>query len=227
MSRKLFVVGTGTDVGKTYVAGLILKKALESGANAAYYKPAMSGNDVGADGALVPGDAVAVKRLSASDQPLETMCSFVYKDAVSPHLAAKRENRPFDEEVARADLARLEARRDYVVLEGAGGVVCPLRWDASRKLLLIDLIASWRIPCLLVADSGLGTINGVALSARALAARGVPLRGIVLNRWTGDAMQRDNAAMCEELSGARVVAKVPEGATDLDVAPETILSLFL
>ena len=64
MSRNLFIAGTGTDVGKTFVTGLILKKLKQSGACAAYYKAAMSGNRPGTDGKPVPGDAVYVKEIS-------------------------------------------------------------------------------------------------------------------------------------------------------------------
>ena len=64
MSKGLFITGTGTDVGKTFVSGLILKKLRESGKNAAYYKAAMSGNDRRADGSLIPGDALYVKEVS-------------------------------------------------------------------------------------------------------------------------------------------------------------------
>ncbi len=71
MSKNLFVTGTGTDVGKTYVTGLVIKKIKESGANAAYYKAAMSGNERRADGSLIPGDALSVREVSGIAQPLE------------------------------------------------------------------------------------------------------------------------------------------------------------
>ena len=64
MSKKLFITGTGTDVGKTYIAGLIVKKLYESGKNAAYYKAAMSGNIRDENGKLIPGDALTVKNIS-------------------------------------------------------------------------------------------------------------------------------------------------------------------
>ena len=70
MSKSLFIIGTGTDVGKTYVSGLILKKLRESGASAAYYKAAMSGNERDGDGVLIPGDALWVKEHSGIAQPL-------------------------------------------------------------------------------------------------------------------------------------------------------------
>ena len=69
MSKNLFVTGTGTDMGKTYVTGLILKKLWENKKNAAYYKVAMSGNDRRPDGSLIPGDALHVKTVSGIQQP--------------------------------------------------------------------------------------------------------------------------------------------------------------
>ena len=74
MSKNLFITGTGTDVGKTYVTGLIVKKLREGGKSAAYYKAAMSGNDRRPDGSLIPGDALQVKTMSGIEQPLAEMC---------------------------------------------------------------------------------------------------------------------------------------------------------
>ena len=90
----MFITGTGTDVGKTYVAGLMVKKLKESGWSAGYYKAAMSGNDRRADGSLIPGDGDFVKRISGISQPLQEMCPYVYETAVSPHLASRIEGNP-------------------------------------------------------------------------------------------------------------------------------------
>src|SRR5574344_621555 len=94
MSKKLFITGTGTDIGKTYVSGLIVKMLYENNKNAAYFKAAMSGNDRRSDGTLIPGDALQVKNMSGIEQPLEKMCQYVYENAVSPHLASRMENNP-------------------------------------------------------------------------------------------------------------------------------------
>ena len=83
-TRALFVTGTGTDVGKTYVTALLLKKLRELGHNPAYYKAAMSGNQRRPDGSLIPGDARFVQKVSGITQPLEEMCPYVYEAAVSP-----------------------------------------------------------------------------------------------------------------------------------------------
>ena len=73
MSKALFVTGTGTDVGKTYVTALLVKKLQETGKTNAYYKAAMSGNEQDPDGALLPGDALFVKNTAGLSQPADTM----------------------------------------------------------------------------------------------------------------------------------------------------------
>ena len=74
MSKGIFITGTGTDVGKTYVTGLIVKKLHDAGKKAAYYKAAMSGNEKDSQGKLIPGDAVSVKNISGIEQSIDTMC---------------------------------------------------------------------------------------------------------------------------------------------------------
>ena len=80
MSKAVFITGTGTDMGKTYLSGLIVKKLAQAGKNPAYYKAAMSGNDRRADGSLIPGDALFVKEMSGISQSLDDMCPYVYEN---------------------------------------------------------------------------------------------------------------------------------------------------
>lgn len=226
MSRNLFITGTGTDVGKSFVSGLIVKKLRESGLSAAYYKAAMSGNDRRPDGTLIPGDARYVKETSGIGQPLEEMCPYVYENALSPHLAARLEGGPVD---LNRVLRGFEAVcRDYtfVTMEGSGGILCPLRFD-REELWLVDVVRACGLGCLLVADAGLGTINAVGLTAFYLKEQGIPLKGIIFNRFQpGNEMHEDNVKMCEHLAGVKTVARVREGDTELDVSAEQLCSLY-
>ena len=193
---------------------------------AAYYKAAMSGNDRGPDGTLYPGDALRVKELSGIPQPVEEMCPYVYEQAVSPHLAARWEGRPVQAEVVYAGFARLCAAYSWVTMEGSGGILCPIRLE-EPPIWLPDLVQGLGLGCLLVAEAGLGTINQVGLTAAYLHRRGIPLQGIVLNRFQpGNPMHEDNRALCELVSGARVVACVPEGAAALDCTVEELKALY-
>lgn len=226
MSKKLFITGTGTDVGKTYVAGLIVKKLLESGAGAGYYKAAMSGNERRGDGALLPGDALFVKNFSGTDQPPEEMCPYVYERAVSPHLASRLEGNPVRMDVVERGFERVCSRYDYVTVEGSGGIVCPLCAD-GEELWLEDVIRRLGLCCVLVAHAGLGTINSVTLTAEYMRARKIPLKGIIFNRFhPGDEMEEDNIRMCRHRTGLRVLARVEEGAGELAMDGELLASLY-
>ena len=109
MSKKLFVTGTGTDVGKTYVTALMVKKLHGAGLRAAYYKAAMSGNVRRPDGTLIPGDALCVQQVSGIGQSLESMCPYVYEHAVSPHLAARMEGGPVELDVVKNGFVVIQA----------------------------------------------------------------------------------------------------------------------
>lgn len=226
MSKTLFVVGTGTDIGKTYISGLIVKKLHESGSAAAYYKAAMSGNVRRADGGLVPGDALFVKEISGISQPLVEMCPYIYETAVSPHLASRMEGNPVQMEVVLEGFRNSCDNYEYVTLEGSGGILCPICFDEG-ELWLPDVIKACGAGCLLIADAGLGTINSVGLTAFYMKEQGIPLRGIVFNHFKpGDVMQEDNLKMCEHLTGAKVIACVREGDTELNISVEDLKRLY-
>ena len=226
MSKGLFLAGTGTDVGKTYMAGLLVKKLHESGRRAGYFKAAMSGNSRRPDGSLIPGDALAVQRVSGIPQSLESMCPYVYETAVSPHLASRLEGNPVRLDVVERAYAGAAQAYDYVTVEGSGGILCPLRHDGER-LFLEDVIHALHLPCLLVADAGLGTINSVVLTAFYMHEKQIPLRGILFNRFhPGDVMEEDNLRMCEELTGVPVLACCREGSLDLDMDAGVLAALY-
>ena len=178
MTKGIFITGTGTDVGKTYVTALLVKKLTESGINTAYYKAAVSGNQREKQG-LMPGDAKYVKEISAISQPIETMVPYIYEEAVSPHLAARREGNPVELSVVRQGYEALCQQYDFVIMEGSGGILCPLRWDGRQELWLEDVIKELNLPCLVVADSGLGTINATLLTLEYLNSKHIPAKGVI------------------------------------------------
>lgn len=226
MSKNLFITGTGTDVGKTYVTGLIVKKLREGGASSAYYKAAMSGNERRTDGTLIPGDALQVKTMSGVEQPLEEMCPYIYETAVSPHLAAKIEGNPIEMECVLKNFDRVCGTYDYVTVEGSGGIFCPLRFD-EQKVQLEDFIKARSLACLMIADAGLGTINAVVLTAEYMKARKIPVKGIIFNHYEpGNPLHEDNRLMCEAMTGLNVVACVKDGDMDLDIPFELMEGFY-
>ena len=226
MSKALFVTGTGTDTGKTYITGLIVKKLQEAKKNPAYYKAAMSGNDRRPDGTLIPGDALAVQTMSGIDQSLTSMCPYVYEHAYSPHLASRLEGNPVVMDVVTHGFADVTAIYDYVTVEGSGGILCPICFDEAR-IQLEDVVKELHLSSILIADAGLGTINSVVLTAEYMKTHGLPLKGIIFNHYhPGDVMEDDNIFMCEHMTGLPTLAKVQDGDTKLDMNVDALCALY-
>lgn len=214
-------------MGKTYVTGLLVKKIRDAGLDGSYYKAALSGAEPDGQGNLVPGDAAWVKETAGLKDPLTDLVTYVYQEAVSPHLAARINHRPVELETIREAFQKARARHEYLTMEGSGGILCPLRWDERQHLLLEDMIRALDLGCLLVADAGLGTINSTVLTVEYLQHRSIPVRGILFNRWKpGDRMQEDNRAMVEELTGIPVLACVKEGDRELEGPLDGLLAAY-
>lgn len=153
---KLFVTGTDTDVGKTIIAA-----ALAGALEASYWKPIQAGTLDHSDSDTVRAlSGLAPSKVLAEGYRLTTPCS--------PHRAAEIDSVQIDAD----GLALPDA--DPLVVEGAGGLFVPV----TREILLIDLVARWRLPVVLVARTALGTINHSLLSIEALKSRNILLLGI-------------------------------------------------
>lgn len=226
MSKNLFITGTGTDIGKTYVTALILKKLNSHGKSAAYYKAAMSGNDKDNDGRLIPGDALHVKTVSGISQPLKSMCPYIYETAVSPHLASRIEGNHVDMDIVKNGFNNLCTQYDFVTMEGSGGIICPIRTEGA-DIFLEDIIKELNLSCILIADAGLGTINDVVLSVSYMHQKNIQVKGIIFNNFhPGNTMEEDNKYMCEKLTGINVLCCVQKGDTELSMDIGTLTSLY-
>lgn len=226
MSKGLFITAIGTDVGKTYITGLLVKRLRDAGVNAGYYKAALSGAEEQPDGSWLPGDAAFVANLAGIPEKPENLVSYIYKEAVSPHLAALREGNPVDMEKVAADYAASLAKYDYVTMEGSGGIICPIRWD-EEHILLEDIIKHLGLGVLVISNAALGSINNCVLTISYLKQKEIPVRGIILNNYdANDLMQVDNKRMMEELTAVPVLACVPPDAKEIDIDVEVLKGLY-
>ena len=207
MTKAIFITATGTDVGKTYISALIVKRLRELGRDCGYFKPALSGA-VEKNGNLIPGDCdFVLKTAGINANPMDYV-SYVYKTAVSPHLAAEIEGNQIKIEKIKTDYERLKKEFDYLVVEGAGGIVCPFNLG-EFKLILPDVIKELGLDILVVASASLGTINSTVLTVEYAKLHGINVKGIILNNYDeNDFMQRDNKLQIERLTGVKVVAAV-------------------
>jgi len=179
----IVVTGTDTDIGKTVFAA-----GLAAALGASYWKPVQAGLDEGGDASTVARLGVAAARILPSAYALHTPCS--------PHRAAEIDGVMID-----PDRLALPSVDGALVVEGAGGVLVPV----TRTLLFADLFARWQKPVVLVARTGLGTINHSLLSIEALRARGVPILGIA---FVGDAVE-DSEATIAATGGVRRLGRLP------------------
>lgn len=215
MAKKIFITGTGTDVGKTYISALIVKKMREQGFNCGYYKPVLSGVTEMC-GKLVDSDANYVIQMADIPTEAENCVSYYWKEAVSPHLAAKRMNQKIDIDKIKYDFSQINKKYDYLLIEGAGGITCPLIIEKEEKYLLKDLIWELGLSVIIVADAGLGTINSTLLTVDYAKSNGIEIEGIILNNYESDNfMHWDNLEQIEALTGTNVVATISKNASDI------------
>ena len=225
MGKGIFITATGTDIGKTYVTALLIKKLREAGLNAGYYKAALSGAEPGPNG-LVPGDAAFVAKTAGLTEAPSQMVSYIYEEAVSPHLAAQREGNPVELVKVAQDYAKSLEKYDYVTVEGSGGIICPIRWD-EQHILLEDIIKELKLGTLVVTNAALGSINALVLTTYYLKEHQIPVRGIILNNYDEtNFMQADNKRMMEAISGYPVIGIVKPKGKDIEIDLELLRSCY-
>lgn len=210
MDKGIFITGTGTDVGKTYVTALIVKKLNEEGIKTGYYKAAISGAN-----SIEHSDAGYVKKISKINQKEDTLLSYIYETPVSPHLASKIEGNPVNMTKILKDFNRVKNEYDFVVVEGSGGIVCPIRYDNIENIFLEDIIKKLELKSLIVADAGLGTINSVVLTVSYMKSKNITVSGIILNNYKGGIMEEDNIYMIEKITGVKVISCVSKDDKDI------------
>lgn len=213
MSKNIFITATGTDIGKTYISALIVKSLREDGYNCGYFKPVMSGVKE-KNGILIESDCNFVVNTADIPTTPNDCVSYWWKEAVSPHLAAKNSNVRISKILE--DFNNITKKYDYVLVEGAGGITCPIKLDENNKYLMKDLIKDLNTPILIVADAGLGTINHTLLTVDYAQNNGIKVVGIILNNFdNNNFMHQDNLKQIEYLTKIKVVAKAEKGQTNI------------
>jgi dethiobiotin synthetase len=197
MTRGLFITGTGTGVGKTYVAALIAKSLLDAGKRVGVYKPVASGCER-RDGVLESSDAISLWEAAGRPATLEQVCPQKFAAPVAPHLAARAEGRRVDEVLLRTGLEFWRESCDVVLVEGAGGLMSPVSDDDYNA----DLADEFGYPLVVVAANVLGTINATlqTLIVADVFRDGLAIAGVVLNRSQTSAEDRSTDSNAGELA---------------------------
>jgi dethiobiotin synthetase len=216
----LFVVGTDTGVGKTYVAARIVAALAQVGLRVGVYKPAASScRRVGR--ALVSDDAIALWRAAGEPGALQAVCPQRFAAPLAPHLAARQARKEIDARLLRRGIEYWRKRSDVIVVEGAGGLMSPI----GESDYVADLAAEFGYPLIVVAPNRIGTINSTLLTLIAAAAarpKPLPIAGIVLNDVLppdcGDPSMKSNRMELELRCVPPVLAHLSHGARLFDRA---------
>lgn len=214
MIKGIFITGTDTDIGKTYVTARLVKQLKQQGIKVAYYKAALSGAKI-INGQMILEDMELVRKYADLKRE-DCKVSFAYKDSYAPHLAAKSTNNYVELETIKKDLVKLEKSHDIVVIEGSGGIICPLR-DDDQQIMLADVMMLANYPLIIVSPSGLGSINGCVLTCYYAKNQGLKVAGMIMNNFEKDnILHQDNKLMIEKLSGFPVLGLLEQEGKNID-----------
>ena len=176
--KGIFITGTDTGVGKTYIACALARALTEKNINVVPRKPMESGcQRQGHE--LIPADALALKQAAGYAGDLDLVCPYRFEPAISPDRAAMLAKTPLTiKQLKVACLKEVDPDTDFLLVEGAGGFYSPMCSDGLNA----DLAQALDLPVVLVAEDRLGCINQILLSLEAIIARGLSAEAIILNR---------------------------------------------
>ena len=213
MSAKgIFITGTDTGVGKSIASAAIAMLLKRKGLSVGVMKPVTSGC-LEREGRLVSEDAELL--CYAAGVPCTPDCApYLLKAPLAPSMAASLEGVRIDFQVIRDAYLRLSEQFDFVIVEGAGGLMVPL----AGGLLISDLATHLGLPVAVVARPGLGTINHTLLTTFCARSMGLEVKGVIVNRYPEHPGQAEEYAphLLSSLSGALLLGVFPEVEGDDD-----------
>ena len=218
MAHGIFVTGTGTEIGKTVIAGGLAASLKQSGMNVGVMKPIATGDTA---------DAQFLKYAAQVDDELSVINPIYLRQPLAPSVAARIENREIDLSSIETAFAALQERYDFVIVEGVGGIAVPIRDD----FLVVHLIDMLELPILIVAQAGLGTLNHTLLTVAFAQQFNLQVVGIVLNGLSSETAgiaEATNPVEIEKLTGIPVIGTVPyEKQLDTVYPDVTFLAEFM
>lgn len=217
----VFITGTNTGVGKTFVATEIARQLSDRGISVIPRKPIESGCTQ-QEGELIPEDAVALKMAANYPGSLSDVCPYRFEPPISPVRAAHLANKVLTTEQL-VSICLQGSENGFALVEGAGGFYSPL----AENGLNADLAVALQLPIILVADDKLGVLNQVLLNVEAIQMRGLHLAGVVLNcQDKSQNIHMDNTADLRERLNCPVFSSpyIAEGKAEL---PEALIEALL
>ncbi len=176
MSESVFITGTDTSVGKTYVAVKLIQQYIAQGYKVIGMKPVAAGCEM-IDGIWQNEDVAKLMAASNVQAPREWVNPYCFDEPIAPHIAATRHGVQIDIAKIQQAYENLQGLADIVVVEGAGGLLVPV--DDERTIA--DVALALHLPVILVVSVKLGCLNHAVLTVEALKARQIRLSGWVAN----------------------------------------------
>ncbi|TNH44347.1 dethiobiotin synthase [Photorhabdus luminescens] len=205
MTKRWFLTGTDTEVGKTVVSCALLQAATKAGYKTAGYKPIASGSEITPAG-IRNSDALALLANSSVPLQYEEVNPLVFVEATSPHIASDDLNQPIDFAVMSTGLRQLEKKADWVLVEGAGGWYTPL----SQSATFADWVVKEQLPVILTVGVKLGCINHAILTVEAIIGSGLHFAGWIANEVEpAGKRQQEYLATLERMLPAPLLGKIP------------------
>ena len=218
MTQGIFITGTGTEIGKTVIAGGLAASLKQAGMNVGVMKPISTGDTA---------DAQFLKHAAQVDDEIASINPIYLRHPLAPSVAARMEGREINVSCVETAFAELQQKYDFVIVEGVGGIAVPIQDD----FLVVHLIKRLQLPILIVAQAGLGTLNHTLLTVAYARQFELQITGIVLNGLraeTAGLAEATNPAEIENLTGVPVVGIVPyEKRLDTTHPDVTFLAEFM
>jgi len=170
----VFITGTDTGVGKTFIAGALARQLRSEGIDVGVMKPI----ETGCGSKLIPADAVYLKKMANVNDPIEAITPYRFKDPLAPWPASIKEKKKITLKKILSAYNKLREKHSFMIVEGAGGLLVPI----TGNLDMSDLILALELPVLLVARAGLGTLNHTRLTIEYGKTHGISFAGIILNQ---------------------------------------------
>ncbi|MDA8432597.1 MAG: dethiobiotin synthase [Nitrospiraceae bacterium] len=176
MAKGFFITGTDTGVGKTIVAGGMIKNLMFLGFKTGVMKPIESG--CGREGGtLIPFDGMFLKQTAHIDEPITNITPCCLESPLAPLSASERDMVEIDIEGIRRSFSSLTKKYGAMVVEGIGGLMVPIRED----YYVIDIVREFGLPLVVVTRPSLGTVNHTMLTVKCALDAGIEVAGVVIN----------------------------------------------
>ena len=174
----IFITGTDTNVGKTYIATLLARQLAQQNINVIPRKPVESGC-IRDGNELIPADAMALKNAAGYSGSLAQVCPYRFEPPIAPHRAAHLAKQALSTaNIVQTCTQGVNAEKDFLLVEGAGGFYSPLCEDGLNA----DLAQALNLPVILVAEDKIGCINHVLLNVQAIKTREINILAVILNQ---------------------------------------------